>query len=189
MRIRAKTPVVLLLAVLAPKICLTAADDLTSQIRLLNDSVANAPPRVHGAGSVACAAAEADRAPGIFVVNSASGLPAALAETFAPNGTQSLQDVYETGPSGSLVAAPIDVTSGQVYLIVFGTGGRGAQTVTATVGSQSVPVPYAGAQGTYAGEDQINIGPLPASLAGSGSVAITLTADGVKANAVYVAIK
>jgi uncharacterized protein (TIGR03437 family) len=128
-------------------------------------------------------------APGLFVVNATSGLPAALAQTFAPGGTQSVQDAFETGPSGTLVATPIDVTAGQVYLLMFGTGVRGAKTVTATVGGQSVPVPFAGAQGTEVGEDQINIGPLPASLAGSGSVPIMLTADGVKANTVNITIR
>jgi uncharacterized protein (TIGR03437 family) len=131
----------------------------------------------------------ANSAPGLFVVNAASGLPAALAQTFGPGDTQSVQDVYQIGPSGALVAAPIDVTAGQVYLLMFGTGVRDAKTVTATVGNQSVPVPFAGAQGTEVGEDQINIGPLPASLAGSGSVAIALTADGVRANTVNVTIR
>jgi uncharacterized protein (TIGR03437 family) len=123
------------------------------------------------------------------MVNAGTGLPAALAQTFAPDGTQSVQDVFETGPAGTQVAAPIDVNAGQVYLLMFGTGVRGAKTVTATVGNQSVPVPFAGAQGTEVGEDQINIGPLPPSLAGSGSVPIALTADGVKANTVNVTIK
>jgi uncharacterized protein (TIGR03437 family) len=132
----------------------------------------------------------ANSAPGLFVVNSSIGLPAAVAQTFGPGGAQSVQDVFETGPlTGALVAAPIDVTEGQVYLLMFGTGVRGAKTVTATVGNESVPVPYAGAQGTYVGEDQINIGPLPTSLAGSGSVPITLTADGAKANTVNITIK
>ena len=46
-----------------------------------------------------------------------------------------------------------------------------------------------GAQGTFAGEDQINVGPLPATLAGMGKVNIVLTADGQAANTVNVTIK
>ena len=142
-----------------------------------------------GTGSATLPITIANSAPGFFVVNAGTGLPAALAQTFAADGTQTVQNVFETGPSRSLVAAPIDVNAGQVYLLMFGTGVREAKTVTATVGNQSVPVPYAGAQSTEVGEDQINIGPLPASLAGSGSVPITLTADGVKANTVNIVIK
>jgi len=144
----------------------------------------------YGSGNpAALPIAIANSAPAFFMVNAGTGLPAALAQTFAPDGTQSVQDVFETGPAGNQVAALIDVNAGQVYLLMFGTGVRAAKTVTATVGNQSVPVPYSGAQGTEVGEDQINIGPLPASLAGTGSVPITLTADGVKANTVSVTIK
>jgi uncharacterized protein (TIGR03437 family) len=45
-------------------------------------------------------------------------------------------------------------------------------------------VPFAGAQGGFAGLDQLNIGPLPRSLAGRGNVMMTLTVDGVAANTV-----
>jgi hypothetical protein len=53
----------------------------------------------------------------------------------------------------------------------------------------SVPVLSAGAQGQYAGEDQINVGPLPLSLAGSGNVPIVLTANGINANVVNVSFQ
>lgn len=46
----------------------------------------------------------------------------------------------------------------------------------------------AGAATGFDGEDQVNIGPLPRSLAGSGSVSIVLTADGQAANTVNVTI-
>jgi uncharacterized protein (TIGR03437 family) len=48
---------------------------------------------------------------------------------------------------------------------------------------------FAGAQGTYVGEDQINLGPLPRSLAGQGKATITLSADGVAANATNLTFK
>ena len=53
----------------------------------------------------------------------------------------------------------------------------------------SVPVLFAGAQGTFAGEDQVNIGPLPRSLAGQGNVNLILAADGQAANVVNVTFK
>ena len=70
----------------------------------------------------------------------------------------------------------------QVYLELYGTGIRHAKSVTVTVGGADVPVLYAGAAPGFAGEDQVNIGPLPQSLAGQGSVNILLTADGQAAN-------
>jgi len=44
-----------------------------------------------------------------------------------------------------------------------------------------VPVLFPGAQGTFVGEDQINVGPLQ-SLAGQGKVSVTLVADGIGTN-------
>ena len=72
---------------------------------------------------------------------------------------------------------------------MYGTGIRNANSVTATVGGLSVPVLFVGAAPGYAGEDQVNIGPLPQSLAGKGSVNILLTADGQVANIVNVTIQ
>jgi uncharacterized protein (TIGR03437 family) len=53
----------------------------------------------------------------------------------------------------------------------------------------SVPVVYFGAQGSYPGMDQINLGPLPASLAGAGLVNLVITADGQAANTVTVSLQ
>ena len=77
----------------------------------------------------------------------------------------------------------------QVDLEMYGTGSRNAKSVTATVGAPSVPVLYAGPAPGFAGEDQVNVGPLPQSLAGRGSVNIPLTADGQAAKPVNVAIQ
>jgi len=56
-----------------------------------------------------------------------------------------------------------------------------------TVNGVNVPVLYAG-NGGYPGIDQINV-MLPASLAGSGTVALQLTASGIAANTLQVAIQ
>jgi uncharacterized protein (TIGR03437 family) len=76
-----------------------------------------------------------------------------------------------------------------VYLTLFATGLQNAQSVAVTVGGQAVPVLYAGVQGTYDGLDQVNVGPVPRSLTGTGKVNIILTADGQTANPVELAIK
>jgi uncharacterized protein (TIGR03437 family) len=89
--------------------------------------------------------------------------------------------------NGSMV--PIDVSGGQTYLVLYGTGIHNhANAVAATIGSAQVTAAYAGVQGAYLGEDQINI-QLPASLQGAGAVDVTLTVDGQTTNSVKVLIQ
>ena len=90
--------------------------------------------------------------------------------------------------------APIDLgpTGEQVYLILFGSGFRGRSNlaaVTVKIGGTNMDVLYAGAQGDLVGLDQINIGPLPRSLAGRGNVNLEVTIDGKMANSAIVNIK
>ena len=136
---------------------------------------------------VSAAVMFANSSPGIFQLNS-SGLAAAGALVIN-GGSQTFEQVYQVGSGNNIVPLPIDLSQGQVYLVLYGTGIRNAKDVTVIVGGQSVSVPFFGAQGTYAGEDQINVGPLPGSLAGKGNVTIALAADGQAANTVTVAIK
>ena len=76
---------------------------------------------------------------------------------------------------------PVPISLGSptdtVVLELFGTGLRhvsSASAVTATINGQTLPVQFAGAQGQFPGEDQINV-QLPHSLAGSGTVSLVLT--------------
>jgi len=127
--------------------------------------------------------------PGLFELN-ASGLAAAYAVQVS-GGYQTYENVYQLDTSNNVIPQPIDLSpaSGQVYLLLYGTGLRGAGTTTVTVGGVSLPVIFAGAQGQFAGEDQVNVGPLPQSLAGSGNVQVILRSDGITANIVNVTIK
>lgn len=125
--------------------------------------------------------------PGIFELNSGA-LAAAEVVTIAADGSQTYSAVYQLDPSNNIVPLPIDVSSGQVYLELFGTGIRNAHRVQVTVAGAGVPSSF-GAQSQYVGLDQVNIGPLPRSLEGSGSVNIVLMADGETANTVNVTIK
>jgi uncharacterized protein (TIGR03437 family) len=64
-----------------------------------------------------------------------------------------------------------------VVLELFGTGLRhraSTSAVTATINGQSLPVQFAGAQGQFTGEDQVNVA-LPYNLRGIGAVSLTLT--------------
>ena len=133
--------------------------------------------------------------PGIFQLN-ATSLAAANVVRVKADQSQSIESVYQVSPEGQVSALPIDLgpVTDQVYLSLWGTGMLKAQSVAAAVGGQSVPVPYWGPPGPSAGAglsgvEQVNIGPLPRSLAGAGKVNIILTADGQTANPVQVTIK
>jgi len=108
-------------------------------------------------------------APGIFG-------PSAQILRVAADGSQTLETVT--------ASTPIAIGSGTVYLVLYGTGIRNRSSlagVTATIGTASLPVAYAGAQGQFPGLDQVNV-LLPATLAGAGKVNVTLTADGQVSN-------
>ena len=128
--------------------------------------------------------------PGIFQLNT-TALAAAVVVRVMADQSQTFGAVYQVDASQIVTAQPIGVApvNGAVYLAVFGTGFQNARSVTATVGGQAVPVQWFGAQGTYTGLDQMNIGPLPTSLAGRGRVNIIVTADGQTANPVEVYIR
>jgi uncharacterized protein (TIGR03437 family) len=125
-------------------------------------------------------------APGIFNVN---GFAAANVFTYNNGAGPVVTSTLDT--QGQIGPAPIDVGSGsmQVYLILYGTGIRNHQSpVTAIIGTVSTTAAYAGAQGVFVGEDQINV-LLPQSLKGSGLVSVTLTADGETTNAAQIEIQ
>jgi uncharacterized protein (TIGR03437 family) len=128
--------------------------------------------------------------PGLFELNT-TGLAAAWVLPVISGAGQNLQAVYQANSAGAAVPLPINLGPAreQVYLELFGTGLRHAKNVSVTVGGVSVPVLYSNAAPGFAGEDQVNIGPLPQSLAGRGNVSIMLTADGQAANTVNVTIQ
>ena len=94
-------------------------------------------------------------------------------------------------------ARPIDLgpdlgsNSDQVFLVLYGTGFRfrsSLANVTARIGGEVATVHFAGAQGDFAGLDQVNI-QIPRSLIGRGEVSLVLTVDGLQANIVKIHIK
>ena len=94
--------------------------------------------------------------------------------------------------SSGCQAVPIVLdTRSTVYLSLYGTGIRHAPSlsdVSVTINGISVPVLYAGAQGSFPGLDQINV-PLTLSLRGSGVSNIVVTVAGQAANTVTIAIQ
>ncbi|HUB81502.1 MAG TPA: FG-GAP-like repeat-containing protein [Bryobacteraceae bacterium] len=132
-------------------------------------------------------------APGIFAV------PTALLDGFsevvdAQGNAGPLNYTVQANPNqpGSFLAAPVALTSASntVYLILFGTGIRGApqSQVSVTAGGVPLPVRYAGTQNQFPGLDQINV-TVPYSLKGAGDVTITVTAAGQSANPVHVTLQ
>jgi endoglucanase len=127
-------------------------------------------------------------APTIFSANyTGQGIAAAYIQRVHPDGTQELDYVftYDSG-SGQNVAVPIAFDGDSLYLDLFGTGfdaASGATGTTVIINGMPAAVTYSGAQGSYAGLDQIQA-QLSGSLAGSGVATVTVTVDGIAANAV-----
>lgn len=129
-------------------------------------------------------------APGLFTANaSGRGLPAAIVLRVAANGAQTTQRLARFDPDQNrFVPEPIDLatTSEQIYLVLFGTGIRGRASVNdvsarlgGLEGGVNVPVIFAQAQGSLAGLDQINVGPINGGdvrtrLAGRGLINLSL---------------
>jgi uncharacterized protein (TIGR03437 family) len=143
-----------------------------------------------GSSQIASNVVIAPVAPAVFTVNG-NGLVAGYATRVSSSGTQTVEPAYAVNAQGSFSAAPINMGSAtdKVYLAIYATGvqAAGPANVTVTVNGVNTPVLYAGNAG-YAGVDQINV-QLPASLAGSGTVALQVTASGIAANTVAVAIQ
>ena len=138
-------------------------------------------------------------APGLFTADgSGRGVPAGQALRYkagASNAPQS-EPLFSID-GGGVVSRPIDLgpdlgpNSDQVFLVLYGTGVRlrsSLANMTARLGNVTVPVLFAGAQGDYAGLDQVNI-QIPRILAGRGEVELVLMVDGQQSNVVRINIK
>ncbi len=134
-------------------------------------------------------------APGLFSANaSGQGIAAAVVLRVKANGSQSYEPVAQfDATQNKLIASPIDLgpEGEQVFLLLFGTGLRFRSSFSAVnvkVGGTDAPVTFAGAQGDFAGLDQVNAR-LPRMLAGRGELDVALTADGQISNTVKVSIR
>lgn len=128
--------------------------------------------------------------PGIFTAN-ASG-------TGGPAAQWTLDGVAHfnvTNADGSLNGVPVGA-----YLVLYGTGirrapdpttedGNGvAEVMQANFDGTLAAVAYGGIQGGFVGLDQVNV-QVPASLAGRGTIILTILVNGKAANAVRVKIQ
>ena len=149
---------------------------------------------LNGTTTVATGVLElASLAPGIFTANSTGqGVPAAQIQRVHADGTYDYEDVFTYDTSASqFVPSPIAFDGDTLYLLLYGTGfdaASGASGTRVTVGTTSTTVLFSGAQGQYAGLDQI-VAQLPSSLAGSGTVTVAATVDQMTANPVTIAFQ
>ena len=130
-------------------------------------------------------------APGIFTANQSGQGPYAGQIVYGhPDGTQTMVNSVAPGSGSDFSPNPMSMSApgDQVYLVLYGTGIRHAATVTAAINGVNVPVAFCGAQGTYEGLDQLNLGPLPSTI-GAGVLNLVITADGQAANIVTLAIQ
>jgi len=125
--------------------------------------------------------------PGLF---GAGGFAAANVVTFRGDG-QTTTNTVGVGTVGNLDLIPIALgpDDQQVFLILYGTGIRyHAGPVIARIGTADITAAYAGPQGTFAGQDQINV-QLPKTLSGAGIVDVSLMVDGQTTNVVKIHIQ
>jgi uncharacterized protein (TIGR03437 family) len=150
--------------------------DSASQINFQIPAAASIGAALVNIGTQSAAVLIQAVAPSLYTLNSA-GLAAAYVIQFAGN-VQTIQ----------LVTMPVNLSVGPTYLILFGTGIRGAgSNVTVSIGGINATVTYAGPQGSTAGLDQVNV-LIPPQLAGAGVVKVLLTAAGVSANPTEITI-
>ena len=144
---------------------------------LVPDGVANgwsimtidngATPLVEGTRATAIS----DISPGFFTVDGhENGVAAASAVRILADGKQQPVDVFSCKGSGPCVATPIDLSSGAVYLSLYGTGfrrvgvnGRECNVSSGTSYPRSAFVTFSGPQPAVPGLDQVNM-LLPSSL-------------------------
>ncbi|NDD62653.1 MAG: hypothetical protein EBZ36_01530 [Acidobacteria bacterium] len=136
-----------------------------------------------------------DVAPSLFTANGdGKGVVAGLVIHVSPDGTRRTKEIVRFDPvPGRFTVSPIDLASDEdeVYLALFGTGIRfrnSQSTVTVRIGEKILPTSYAGAQGEYAGLDQINL-LLPRSLRGLGETSLSVLVDGRESTRVRIGFR
>jgi uncharacterized protein (TIGR03437 family) len=129
-------------------------------------------------------------AAGLFAANAdGQGVPAAVGLRVKANGAQSYEAVAQlNGTRFSPLPIELGPTGEQVFLVLYGTGIRFKQTITASIGGVEANVLFTGAVAGLAGLDQVNLA-LPRALIGRGEIEVVLRVDGVNANTVRINVR
>ncbi|NOT59048.1 MAG: hypothetical protein HOP19_02360 [Acidobacteria bacterium] len=136
-------------------------------------------------------------APGLFALNgNGRGIAAAVALRIKADGSQSYESIARFDQtSNQWVPVPIELgpETDRVFLAAYGTGFRFAalnlpNANRATIGGMTADVIALGAQGQFAGLDQVNL-LIPRSLIGRGLVDVVFTTGSLTANTVQINIR
>lgn len=125
--------------------------------------------------------------PGIFTVKGdGTGVPLATVIGVRDDGTTVPFTPYQCS-AGACTIAPILLPDrlSDLYIVLYGTGIRNYHSIHAALGSLVPEVVYVGAQGQYAGLDQVNLH-LKAPVSPSGLQSLRLQVDGILSNAVSI---
>lgn len=128
-------------------------------------------------------------APGIFTANAdGQGVPAAV-YLIIRNGVTSYEPAARFD-GNRYVPEPLraDLSSDQVFLVLYGTGLRFGSEQRANVGDLRANVSFAGAAPGFAGLDQVNI-QIPFALRGRGELEVVLHVDRAPANTVLIHVR
>jgi uncharacterized protein (TIGR03437 family) len=125
-------------------------------------------------------------APALFSADGTGTGVAAAVALGVTGSQQTMTPAFQCTTSGTGSACtptPINLSSAtSVYVILYGTGIRHYQnSVLCSINGTSQPVQFAGAQTTYQGLDQVNVGPVT-GLQGTGVVNVYLIVDGYSSN-------
>jgi len=120
-----------------------------------------------------------DQAPGVFTLDqTGTGLPIGITTTDGLNYSLIWDQNFAPTP---ITVGPVETPT---YLTLFGTGWRhrtALSAVTVMINGVAAEVTYCAEQPDFPGLDQLNL-IIPSSLAGAGSVTVTITIDGKTAN-------
>jgi uncharacterized protein (TIGR03437 family) len=127
--------------------------------------------------------------PGLYSQNGDGAGVAAANSQVGSNVTPTVSSCDASTPR-SCLSSPLSLSgaSGDLYLILYGTGIRHAKSVTVYIGGQQVTPAYAGAQPRFPGLDQINV-VVPRSMTPAGETLLYVVADGVYSNVVSVQLR
>lgn len=130
----------------------------------------------------------AEVAPALFT---ADGSGKGVVSATAVQITAGSQTAVPVSSCADAICSAVPIALGAespVVLTLWGTGIRHGSSVSCTIGGVDAPVLYAGAQGEFAGLDQVNVA-LPPALRGIGETDLILTVDGRPSNAVRIFIQ
>jgi uncharacterized protein (TIGR03437 family) len=131
--------------------------------------------------------------PGLMTVSS-DGLPRGYFVSVAPDGSSTVGDLVSQDPeTGAFSALPLDMgpEDQQVFIILYGTGFRGASSVDAaqaTIGGLPAKVVEIAGNADFPGLDQVRI-QVPREAAGKGLADVVFSPDGTASNTVRIAVQ